>query len=261
MFTWDADRYLTFAGERGRPFADLLARVRVDEPQDVVDLGCGPGNLTASLAEIWPSARVRGVDSSPAMIESARVGIPWVEFELADLRDWVARGEEVDLLVSNATLQWLPDHLDLLPALAARVRRGGYLAFQVPGNFDEPSHTIRDELAAEPPYAEHTAGVAVPDSHDPEVYLDVLARAGLEPDVWETTYLHVLTGEDPVFTWVSGTGARPTLQALPDDLRPRFEEEFKQRLRKAYPDRGYGVVLPFRRIFAVAHRPAAGVAA
>jgi trans-aconitate 2-methyltransferase len=261
MFTWNADLYLTFAGERGRPFADLLARVRVEEPKDVVDLGCGPGNLTAILAEIWPTARVRGVDSSPAMIESARIGVPSVEFELADLRDWVARGEEVDLLVSNATLQWLPDHLDLLPALAGRVRQGGCLAFQVPGNFDEPSHTIRDELAAEPPYAEHTAGVAVPDSHDPDVYLDVLARAGLEPDVWETTYLHILTGEDPVFTWVSGTGARPTLQALPDDLRPRFEEEFKARLRTAYPSRGYGVVLPFRRIFAVARRSGAGEAA
>ena len=81
------------------------------------------------------------------MIESARLGVPWMEFELADLRDWVSRGEEVDVLLSNATLQWLPDHLDLLPALAARVRPGGCLAFQVPGNFDEPSHTIRDELA------------------------------------------------------------------------------------------------------------------
>ncbi len=258
MFTWDADRYLTFAGERGRPFADLLARVRVDEPEAVVDLGCGPGNLTRTLAQIWPAATVRGVDSSAAMIEAARRDVAGVEFELADLRDWVTREEEVDLLVSNATLQWLPDHLYLLPALAARVRPGGTLAFQVPGNFDEPSHTIRGELAAEPPYAEHTAGVAVPDSHDPDVYLDVLAQAGLEPDVWETTYLHVLTGEDPVFTWVSGTGARPTLHALPDDLRPRFEEEFKARLRAAYRDRGYGVVLPFRRIFAVARRPDAG---
>ena len=255
MFTWDAQRYLTFAGERGRPFADLLARVGVTDPVDVVDLGCGPGNLTRLLAEAWPSARVRGVDSSAAMIESARRDVPEVEFELADLRDWVARGQQVDLLLSNATLQWLPDHLAMLPDLAARVRPGGWLAFQVPGNFDQPSHTIRGELAAEQPYAEHTAGVAVPDSHAPADYLDVLARAGLEADVWETTYLHVLTGDDPVFTWVSGTGARPTLQALPVDLRPRFEAEFKARLRAAYPDRGYGVVLPFRRIFAVGLRP------
>ena len=255
MFTWDAQHYLAYASERGRPFADLLARMTAVDPVDVVDLGCGPGNLTRLLAEIWPTARVRGVDSSAAMIETATREVPEVEFELADLRDWVGRGEDVDVLISNATLQWLPDHLELLPALAARVRPGGWLAFQVPANFDEPSHTIRAELAAEEPYARHTADVAVPDSHAPDRYLDVLARAGLVADVWETTYFHVLAGDDPVFTWVSGTGARPTLQALPDDLRPGFEAEFKARLRAAYPDRGYGVVLPFRRIFAVARRP------
>jgi trans-aconitate 2-methyltransferase len=255
---WDPDRYLAYADERGRPFVDLLARVGATAPTDVVDLGCGPGTLTRLLAERWPGARVRGLDASPEMVAAARRDVPEVDVEVADLREWAASGEQADVVVSNATLQWLPDHLDLLPELAARVRPGGSLAFQVPGNFDEPSHAIRGELAAQPPYAEHTAGVAVPDSHDPGVYLDVLARAGLQPDVWETTYLHILTGDDPVFTWMSGTGARPTLQALPDDLRPRFEEAFKARLRAAYPDRGYGVVLPFRRIFAVARRPVSG---
>jgi trans-aconitate 2-methyltransferase len=125
----------------------------------------------------------------------------------------------------------------------------------VPGNFDEPSHTIRRDLAAEAPYAEHVRDVAVPDSHDAVTYLDALAALGCAVDAWETTYLHVLTGEDPVFTWVSGTGARPTLQALPDDLRPAFEDEFKRRLRAAYPARDHGVVLPFRRIFVVAQVP------
>ena len=254
MHTWDPGRYLEFADERGRPFVDLVQRVPVTDQRSIVDLGCGPGNLTRLLAEAWPTAHVRGLDSSAAMIETARRDVPEIEFELADLRDWVARGEDVDVLISNATLQWLPDHLDLIPAIAERVRPGGWLAFQVPANFDEPSHTIRGELAAETPYADHTADVAVPDSHEPEAYLDVLARAGCEVDVWETTYFHVLTGEDPVFTWVSGTGARPTLQGLPDDLRPRFEEEFKARLRAAYPERGYGLVLPFRRIFAVGRK-------
>ena len=172
---------------------------------------------------------------------------------MADLRDWATGADQVDVLVSNATLQWVPGHLELLPDLVARVNPGGWLAFQVPGNFDEPSHTIRAELAAQAPYAEHTAAVevTVPNSHDPAVYLTALRGLGCEVDAWETTYLHVLEGEDPVFTWVSGTGARPTLQALPDDLRVRFEEEFKRRLRAAYPSRDGRVVLPFRRIFAV----------
>lgn len=245
--TWDPDRYLTFADERGRPFVELLARVGAAAPATVADLGCGPGNLTSLLADRWPGASVVGVDSSAEMVAAAQD--ERIRFEVGDLRSWTG---PVDVLVSNATLQWVPGHLDLLPHLVGQVTPGGWLAFQVPGNFAEPSHTIRAELAAEEPYAAHTAGVAVPASHDPAVYLDALAGLGCTVDAWETTYLHVLTGPDPVFSWVSGTGARPTLQALPDDLRPAFETEFKRRLAAAYPEHGYGVVLPFRRVFVVA---------
>jgi trans-aconitate 2-methyltransferase len=250
--SWDPDRYLTYADERGRPFVDLLARVGAGAPATVVDLGCGPGNLTALLAARWPGAEVAGVDSSPEMVATAQATVPGIDFQVGDLRAW--RGS-ADVVVSNATLQWLPDHLDLLPGLVDAVAPGGWLAFQVPANFGEPSHTIRRDLAAEPPYAEHTAGVAVPDSHEPATYLDALSALDrvAEVDVWETTYLHLLSGADPVFTWVSGTGARPTLQALPDDVRPDFEAEFRRRLGEAYPVRPDGtVVLPFRRVFAVA---------
>jgi len=253
--TWDPDRYLTYADERGRPFVELMARVGAEAPASVFDLGCGPGNLTSLLRERWPDADISGLDSSPEMIEQARSAEPSITFEVADLRGWAAAGDPVDVLISNATLQWVPDHLDLLPSLVGRVRPGGWLALQVPGNFEEPSHTIRRDLAAEAPYAEHTRDVAVPSSHDPVVYLEALAGLGCTVDAWETTYLHVLTGPDPVFAWVSGTGARPTLQALPDDLRPAFEDEFRRRLRAAYPERDGRVVLPFRRVFAVAQVP------
>jgi trans-aconitate 2-methyltransferase len=253
--TWDPERYLTYADERGRPFVELVARVGAEAPGAVVDLGCGPGNLTTLLRERWPEADIRGIDASPEMIEKARAVGPSITFEVADLRTWVEEVDPVDVLVSNATLQWVPGHLELLPALVSRVRPGGWLAFQVPGNFDEPSHTIRRDLAAEAPYAEHTRGVAAPSSHDPADYLEALAALGCRVDAWETTYLHVLTGDDPVFTWVSGTGARPTLQALPDDLRPAFEEEFRRRLRAAYPKQDGRVILPFRRVFVVAECP------
>ena len=252
--SWDPERYLTYADERGRPFVDLLARVGADEPGAVVDLGCGPGNLTALLARRWPGARVRGLDSSEAMVARAHSDVREVDFEVADLRDWAAGDDRVDVLVSNATLQWVPGHLELLPALVDHVRPGGWFALQVPGNFDQPSHTLRDGLAAEEPYAAHLRDVAVPSSHDPVDYLRALQGAGCDVDAWETTYLHVLTGEDPVFTWVSGTGARPTLEALPADLRPGFEETLRRRLRAAYPDDGRGVVLPFRRVFAVGRK-------
>ena len=254
--TWDPDRYLTYADERGRPFVELVARIGAAAPAEVVDLGCGAGNLTGLLAERWPDAHVVGLDSSPEMIAAPRnrTGLGQsVTYAVADLRDW--RPERpVDVLVSNATLQWVPGHLELLPSLVAAVAPGGWFAFQVPGNFDEPSHTIRAELAAEAPYAEHTANVATPSSHDPAVYYDALAAAGCSVDVWETTYTHVLRGPDPVFTWVSGTGARPTLQALPDRAaaRPSRRSSSAGWPRPTRSGRTARVLLPFRRVFAVA---------
>ena len=251
---WDPDRYLVYADERARPFVDLLARVGAEDPAHVVDIGCGPGNLTALLRDRWPGADVVGVDSSAEMIEKARgSGLSGVRFEHADLRSW-RPAVPVDVHIANATYQWVPGHLELLPQLVALVAPGGWFAFQVPGNHDEPSHVLLRELGADPRFAAYVDGVARPHSHDPAVYADALLDLGLTVDAWETTYLHQLTGEDPVFTWISGTGARPTLQALPDDLRPTFEAEYQALLREAYPPGPHGTMLPFRRVFVVAHR-------
>jgi trans-aconitate 2-methyltransferase len=254
---WDPHQYLAFADERARPFTELVARIGATAPTTVVDLGCGTGALTALLARRWPDASVVGIDSSAEMVAAAPDD-QGVELVVGDLRDWRLRADSavpgVDVLVSNAALQWVPGQLDLLGGLVATVVPGGWFAFQVPGNFEEPSHTIRRELAAEPAYVEHTAGVATPEAHDAATYLRALTDLGCEVDAWETTYLHVLQGADAVFNWVSGTGARPTLEALPTDLRPPFEAEFKRRLRAAYPARDGSVVLPFRRVFVVARR-------
>jgi len=251
--TWNPEQYLRYGDERSRPFLDLTSRIGAEHPGLVVDLGAGPATQTRLLAERWPGAEVLAVDSSPEMI--ARAGAQeGVTAVLGDLRTWTPPGA-VDVLVTNAALQWVGGHLALLPRLAGLLAPGGWFAMQVPGNFEEPSHTLRRELAAQAPYAEHLQGIASPASHDAADYLRALQEAGLEVDAWETTYLHVLHGPDPVFEWVAGTGARPTLQALPEHLRARFEEEFRARLREAYPDRGHGVVLPFRRVFAVGRRP------
>ncbi|MCM0620197.1 trans-aconitate 2-methyltransferase [Nocardioides bruguierae] len=254
---WDPGHYLTYADERARPFLDLLARVPASAPGRVVDLGCGPGTLTALLARRWPDAHVLGVDASAAMVQRAREleGVEGLEVRHADLRDWAAEpGDPVDVLVTNATLQWVPGHLALLPTLVSRLAPGGLLALQVPGNQDAPSHALLRRLGAREPYAEHLVGVAFPRAHDPADYLEVLAGAGCTVEAWETTYLHVLTGPDPVLTWVSATGARPTLDALPDDLRPAFVEAYRAALAEAYPPGEHGTVLPFRRVFAVARR-------
>jgi trans-aconitate 2-methyltransferase len=211
------------------------------------------------LAERWPTARVLGLDSSAELIAAAHDhGSDRVRFGLADLREFAATTgpASVDVLVSNAALQWVPGHRALLPDLVSTLTPGGWLAFQVPGNFAEPSHALLHELAADPRFAGHTADVERPAADGPETYLADLSGLDCTVDAWETTYLHVLPGPDPVFAWISGTGARPVLQALPAGLRADFVAEYQERLRDAYPRQAYGTVLPFRRVFVVARRSA-----
>ncbi len=256
MTDWQPDRYLAYADERSRPFFDLVSRIQARNPERVVDLGCGPGHLAVALAERWPTATVVGLDSSTAMIAKAETtqAHPRVSFGQLDVRDW-RPAEPVDVLVSNAMLQWVPGHRELLGRFVDALRPDGWFAMGVPGNFGAPSHTLLRQLAAEPRFAGATAEVAWPESAEPQDYLADLAALGCPTDVWETSYLHVLTGPNPVFDWISSTGARPVLQALPDDLRAEFEIEYQALLRDAYPARPYGTVLAFRRIFVVARKP------
>ncbi|HEY7719798.1 MAG TPA: trans-aconitate 2-methyltransferase [Pedococcus sp.] len=261
---WDPAQYARFADHRSRPFADLLARVGAERPGLVVDLGCGNGPLTLSLAERWPGARVVGVDHSPQMLEAARTAdrdgrVEWVE---ADLAQWdpASVGDAPDVVVTNATLQWVPGHLDLLPRWVAAIAPGGWFAMQVPSNFDAPSHQLMREVAAAHPAAERLApGLSRVAVAEPARYLDVLAGLGCDVDAWETTYLHVLDPEgrqdSPVLEWVRGTGLRPVLDALAgEEERAAFLADYDGRLRAAYPRTAAGVVFPFRRVFAVAHR-------
>lgn len=251
---WDPLQYLNFSDERGRPFVELLGRIGAEAPTTVVDLGSGPGNLTGLLAERWPHAHVIGVDSSPTMVEFAARNTPNIDFVLGSVHTWQPT-EPVDILISNATLQWVPDHLSLLDRIAHSVSPGGWLAFQVPGNSAEPSHTIRADLAQQEPYAEYLRDAAKPQAHDAATYLRRLTDLGCVVDAWETTYLHTLHGTNPVFEWIASTSARPTLDALPQDLRAWFEAELKERLKSAYPPVNGSVVLPFRRTFVVARIP------
>src|SRR4051794_29754058 len=203
---WDPEQYLRFADERGRPFHDLMARVDATRPGVVADLGCGAGNLTRELAERWPEAAVEGVDASPEMLDRARAEVgDRVSLTLADVREWEP-ARPVDVLISNATLQWVPDHLPLLDRLAGVLAPGGRLAVQVPGNFGEPSHTLLRELAGDPRWRDRLAGIRWPAVEEPATYLARLTAAGLRADVWETTYLQVLPGEDAVLAWMRGTG-------------------------------------------------------
>ena len=252
---WDPVRYLDFGDHRARPFHDLLARIGAAStgrgaPRRVVDLGCGPGHLTGLLATRWPGAVVEALDSSAEMVAAARGR--GIAAELQDVADW-RPAPDTDVVVCNAVLQWVPDHLRLMERWVAALPSGAWLAVQVPGNFGAPSHALVRELLAEPEWAGRVqvrGERAVP---EPAGYAELLAAAGAAADVWETTYLHPLTGPDPVLSWIGSTALRPVRDGLPAAAYDRFRAELAPRLRAAYPADPEGTTwFPFRRIFAVA---------
>ncbi|GGO88387.1 trans-aconitate 2-methyltransferase [Wenjunlia tyrosinilytica] len=265
--TWDPHQYLRYAHNRSRPFQDLLARIprlpHHHQPR-ITDLGCGPGNVTITMFDRWPTARITGIDNSEEMLKAATETAPppslestaSLDFDLRDVAEWTP-SEPHDLIVSNATLQWLPHHDQLFPRWINGLHPAGTLAFQVPGNFTAPSHSLLHEVAARPRWRHRLADITrgYVHIHTPGRYLEQLTTLGCTVDAWETTYVHVLQGDDPVLDWVKGTALRPVLSALED---PREQDEFLTEygalLRDAYPRGPAGTLFPFRRVFAIATR-------
>ncbi|AQT78351.1 trans-aconitate methyltransferase [Mycolicibacterium litorale] len=250
---WNPQTYLEFADHRGRPFFDLLARVGAESPRRVADLGCGPGNLTEHLIRRWPRAALEAVDSSPEMVAAARER--GIDAHIGDISAWTPQ-PDTDVVLSNAALQWVPGHAELMLRWAALLEPGAWIAVQVPGNFEAPSHVAVRELANRPPWSEilgdfifRTAAVV----HTPSRYAELLTDAGCSVDVWETTYIHELTGEHAVLDWITGTALTPVRDRLNDEQWRRFRAEIIPMLDDAYPPRPDGrTYFPFRRIFVVA---------
>ncbi len=252
---WDPQQYLRYADERLRPALDLMARVPAAAPKTVVDLGCGPGNVTAILAARWPKARITGVDGSAAMLEKAREAAPKCSFVEADFGTW-APPAPVDVLYSNAALQWFGSHGRLFPRLLAQVATGGCFAVQMPAMHAAPLRALQHDVAANGPWAERLIDVmAAPAILDAGGYWDLLRPLVASLDIWETTYLHVLTGEDAVVQWAMGTSLKPYLDKLTVGLRRDFLRAYAAALRPEYPIRADGTtLLPFRRLFILATR-------
>ena len=259
--SWDPGQYLKFADHRLRPALDLVGRIPLAEPARIYDLGCGSGNVTRLLAERWPGAAVAGVDNSPQMLQRARATASRVRWQQGDLADWQPDAVPT-LLYSNAVIQWLPDHGELIPRLWSLLPSGGCLAVQAPLSWELPSHRLIRETLAEggadgTPFgsAELRQAVGRRWLHEPGFYYDLLAVESAHLDVWTTEYQQALSGADAVLEWVTGTTLRPILRALLGSERDAYLDALRQRLNRAHPQRADGVTLyPFRRLFFVAVR-------
>jgi trans-aconitate 2-methyltransferase len=250
---WNPDAYLAFADQRARPFYDLLSRVGAAQPRRVVDLGCGAGNLTAQLAQRWPGAVIEALDSSPEMVAAARER--GVDATVGDLRTWTPR-RDTDVVLSNAAAQWVPEHAELMVRWANQLAAGSWIGVQMSGSFELPAHAALRAVASREPYAKllrdipFRSGTVV---DTPAGYAERLIDAGCTVDVWETTYLHQLTGEHPVLDWISGTALLPVRDRLGEDGWQQFRQELIPLLANAYPARPDGTTFfPFRRVFVVA---------
>jgi trans-aconitate 2-methyltransferase len=252
---WHAKQYTRFEAERTRPVRDLLSAARASEVRRAADLGCGPGNSTQTLLDYAPDARVTGIDNSADMIAAARERLPNVDFELADLAAWDAPGP-FDLILANASLQWVGDHETLLPGLIYKLAPGGRLAVQMPDNLDEPAHKMMLVAAQDGPWRDKLTGVERTARFRAEAYYALLKTHCAQVDVWRTTYHHPLEGGlDAVVEWFKGSGLRPFLARLDQDEQAAFLERYRAALQTAYAVLADGtVLLPFPRLFIVATR-------
>ncbi|MFJ2545164.1 trans-aconitate 2-methyltransferase [Pseudomonas sp. NPDC087612] len=253
--TWSAAQYSTFENERTRPVRDLVAALPNHTVASAVDLGCGPGNSTQVLASRYPEAQVTGLDSSEDMIAAARQRLPQLAFEVADIASWSV-DEGVDVILANASLQWLPDHALLYPQLVRQLTAGGSLAIQTPDNLDEPAHRQLREIAKLGSWAGKVGDLKLPPRHTAAYYYDVLSPHCRRVDVWRTTYYHPLAGGAPaVVEWFKGSALRPYLAALDAQEQAAFLQYYLQAMEQAYPPAADGtVLLPFPRLFIVATR-------
>lgn len=253
---WSAQQYSRFEAERTRPVRDLVSAIPNTPAQvhTAIDLGCGPGNSTEVLIARFPQAHTTGLDNDADMIANARQRLPGTTFTQADIASWHAT-QSVDVILANASLQWLPQHEQLYPQLVAQLSAGGSLAIQTPDNLQEPAHVLAREAASTGPWARHAVQTPHPPRHDIRWYYALLKPLCSHIDVWRTTYMHPLPGHEAVVEWFKSTALRPYLAPLNEIERSQYLSTYLEAIRKAYPMQEDGtVLLPFPRLFIVATR-------
>ena len=260
---WDPQQYQRFTAERSAPFFDLVGLVEPPAPGGrVADLGCGTGALTTSLVGRWQPAELIGLDASTAMLaEAAPLAGGPLRFVEGDLADPAPSLEgRFDVIVSNAALQWVPEHAEVLARWTSLLAPGGQLAVQVPANVGHPAHLAAGEVAHEPPFLDALGGDVPPDTvHTvaaPEAYAALLDALGFcRQHVRLQVYGHRLPSSADVVEWTKGSSLTRFRTRMDPALFDQFVDRYRQRALDLLGDHA-PYFYAFRRILLWGRRPA-----
>lgn len=253
MTAWNPELYLKFRKERSLPAKDLLSLIALKNPTKILDVGCGPGNVTNLLSERWPKASVTGIDTSAEMIAKARQDFPKITWLIRDAAGDLSDLTRFDLVFSNAALQWLPNHDLLLPNIFNLMGKGGVLAVQVPNNSDAPVPAALREVSRKERWRRYFTPPIQHYYDSAETYYRQITALTGKLKLWETIYYHVMDSFEDIREWYRGTHMRFYLGRLPENLQNDFENELDGLIEQHYRPQPDGKILfPFRRLFFIA---------
>jgi trans-aconitate 2-methyltransferase len=252
---WNPNLYLKFGKERIQPTIDLVNKIDFNNPQKIIDIGCGPGNSTQVLSEKWPEAKITGIDNSEAMIEKAQKDLPLLNWKLMDAgKDDI--NEKYDIVFSNATIQWIPNHAELLLKFSKIMTENGIIALQIPQFLEMPISKSIARVAEDKMWAARTQKINNYFTiHHYSYYYNELSKLFGKIEMWETHYMHIMDSHQSILDMIASTGLRPYLATLESE---KDQEDFKnsvlEKIRTDYPEQENGkVIFPFQRLFFIAH--------
>lgn len=289
---WNPIQYLKFNSSRVRPALDLLNKSvnMFEDPNNVkavLDLGCGPGNITPYLCQSFPNAYVEGIDSSLEMIEKARksntgknYGIKnRVSFRVSSIENEAYYNQKsYDLVYCNAALHWCLNHDRYIPKLLKTLvaTNGGVLAIQMPDTKFQASHTLMETAALRCGLMDFVKDIRIPRvEHTYAWYYNLLSPLCKEVDIWTSEYVQQLpmtpkrgyddlSNRHPVLEFTRSTGLMPIIQALGGETNPvcqKYLTEYNRLLEEEYPpvlvqnkyllQGKYVTLMPFKRFFII----------
>ncbi len=256
MSDWNSRQYLKFEKERTQPAKDLINRIEIENPNKILDIGCGPGNSTYELKKRWPDAQICGIDNSEDMINTAKSTYKDIDFAIVNASNQLHTiNEQYDIVFSNACIQWLPDHHKLLGEMMDLLNNDGILAIQLPMNFNEPIHQLIREVVQREKWADLISNEREIDSLSKEEYFDLLSDISSDFVLWETIYMHRMPSHESILEWYRGTGLRPYLNQLSEEYHEEFENDIIELIREYYPIQKNGeIIFRFPRFFFIAKK-------